>query len=502
MYDFLAVETQGPAVVRRFASILILLVVAQLPAHAQTICDSYQSNDNTSIFRGYVSDGTVDQSTCVGQMGCNEKVRVQPLEVFKGNPGSEITITQFSFSTGVLLAKGHEYLIFVGAPRSNGDIYSGETEISNVAPETLAWLRAYPTAPQTVRIYGEFRNLPPALDAAHILVTLTGTGVNNRTWTTTPDDKYAYSFNDVPPGVYTVSGRVPSGMMAETAQGYAFDWYSHNPPSPALRPTPTGAIPKLNEAIISVVPKGCTKIGFTIRYDSHIKGRVTDTSGQPVADAEVSLVLRGRSSFGTSIGRFTAQADQQTAADGTYDFARVNPGDYSVVVNRYPPSQKDPHPPVFYPAKSMLSDATILHLDDSATLDHIDLVRPDALSAATVHVRVIRKDGSPIVGATVLVFDPVNTMVTAAFVATDANGHADLPLFAGREYTLTAATPEPAGILIPATATEISRLAPPVTQREQPVCAGPVEFIAKDGLTLTPLTPDKTYQACRSAPRP
>jgi hypothetical protein len=150
----------------------------------------------------------------------------------------------------------------------------------------------------------------------------------------------------------------------------------------------------------------------------------------------------------------------------------------------------------------MLLDAAILHLDDSATLDHIDLVRPDALSAATVHVRVIRKDGSPIVGATVLVFDPVNTMVTAAFVATDANGHADLPLFAGREYTLTAATPEPAGILIPATATEISRLAPPVTQREQPVCAGPVEFIAKDGLTLTPLTPDKTYQACRSAPRP
>jgi TonB family protein len=36
MYDSLAVETQEPAVVRRFASILILLLIATLPAHAQT----------------------------------------------------------------------------------------------------------------------------------------------------------------------------------------------------------------------------------------------------------------------------------------------------------------------------------------------------------------------------------------------------------------------------------------------------------------------------------
>src|ERR1019366_5931216 len=107
MYDFLAVETQGPAVVRRFASILILLVVAQLPAHAQTICDSYQSNNSVAIFRGYVSDVAIDQSSCVGQLGCNEKVRVHPIEVFKGNPGPEIIITQFNFSTGQLLAKGH-----------------------------------------------------------------------------------------------------------------------------------------------------------------------------------------------------------------------------------------------------------------------------------------------------------------------------------------------------------------------------------------------------------
>jgi hypothetical protein len=151
--------------VRRFASILVLLLLAPRHASGGTICDSYQSDETASIFRGNVIDVVMDQSTCVGELACNEKVRVQTLEVFKGNPGHEITITQFGFSTGVSLAKGHEYLIFAQAPRANGDIYSGEAEIGNVAPETLAWLRAYPTAPQTVRIYGEFRNVPSTLNA-------------------------------------------------------------------------------------------------------------------------------------------------------------------------------------------------------------------------------------------------------------------------------------------------------------------------------------------------
>src|ERR1035438_867610 len=193
MYDSLAAGILEITVVRRFASILILLLAAP-SARAQNICDSYQSNDNVTIFRGYVADVTVDQSTCIGQF-CNEKMRVQPLEVFKGNLGLEITITQPNFSTGPpRMARGRGYLFCAQVPRANGDVYAGGTEIANVASETLAWLRAYPTAPQTVRVYGEFRNVPSTLDAHHILVTLTGTGVNNRSWNTTPDTKYAYSF--------------------------------------------------------------------------------------------------------------------------------------------------------------------------------------------------------------------------------------------------------------------------------------------------------------------
>lgn len=467
-------ETQESAVVRRFASILILLLIAPHSNHAQSICDTYQSNGVASIFRGYVSDViSIDQPTCVS---CNEKVRVKTLEVFKGNPGSEIIITTGSFNRSTLMAKGHEYLIWTRAPQDNGDVDGYGTEIAKVAPETLAWLRAYPTAPQTVHISGNFIGATSTVDASHILVTLTGTGVNNRTLTTVPNDKNTYSFNDLPPGIYTVSATVPSGMVATTGQGSLFDFQTHNPTSTLpLPPTPTGAIPKINESIVSVAPKGCKKIDFVILYDSHIKGRVTDTSGHLVAGAIVGLILRGGGREPElARGRLARLTEQMTDADGIYDFTRLDPGDYSVVLHQFPPRENDPYPPVFYPAKSMPSDAAVLHLGASATIDNIDFVRPDALSPVIVHILFIRKDGFPIESNNIQFVDPAESDIYSATAETDATGHADVHLFAGREYSLTA-----------------------VTQEQHPSCAGPVEFIAKDGLTLAPLIPDETVQACR-----
>jgi len=490
--------------VRRFASILILLLIAPHSNHAQSICDTYQSNGVASIFLGYVSDViTIAQSTCVM---CNEKVRVKTLEVFKGNPGSEIIITnsQFSIIKDQLMAKGHEYLIWTRAPRDNGDVDGVGTEIAKVTPETLAWLRAYPTAPQTVRISGNFIGATSTVDASRILITLTENSNQNRTFTTFPNDKKTYSFNDLSPGIYTVSATVPSGMVATTGQGGLYDFQAHNPTSTLpLPPTPTGAIPKINESIVSVAPKGCKKIDFVIMYDSHIKGRVTDTSGHPLAGAIVGLILRGGGREPElARGRLARLTEQMTDNDGIYDFTRLDPGSYSVVLHQFPPRENDPYPPVFYPAKSMPSDAAVLHLKASATIDNIDFVRPDALPPATIHIFFVRKDGSPIESNNIQFVDPAESDIYSAAAETDPTGHADVHLFADRQYTVTAVTPEPADVPVCATATEPETYAPPATQQEQPVCAGPVEFIAKDGLTLAPLIPDKTVEACHPPPSP
>ena len=119
-----------------------------------------------------------------------------------------------------------------------------------------------------------------------------------------------------------------------------------------------------------------------------------------------------------------------------------------------------------------------------------------------------------------------NDQGSAIFVVanenTDASGGVDLQLLAGREYRIIATTPDmrqgdpvdpnipPENLLrqtqyvatgggngsMPAAAAS-----PIVTEQEQPVCAGPVEFIAKDGMTLN-LTPGRSWDECRSAPKP
>jgi hypothetical protein len=476
MYDSLSTGTPETAVVRRFASILILLLIAPLSNHAQTICEAYQSDYNASIFRGYVSDVTIDQSTCVGQMNCNQKLRVLTLEVFKGNPGREIILQ----NNHPWMAKGHEYLIYAQAPQGNGDVYAHGTEITDVAPETLAWLRAYPTAPQTALIYGDIYNAPSILDASRILITVTGNGNQSHTSAIAHYDEYIYSFNDLPPGIYTVSASAPSasGLLIEsTLQRAVYDGNAtYTQTGSALNPIPTGANPKLDEFSVSVAAKRCGKVDFTIRYDSHIKGRVTDTSGQPVAGASVGLIEGGRESD-LARGFVHLVTQLKTDADGIYDFTLLDPDDYRVGLHPFLPSENDPYSPVFYPAKSMPIDAAVLHLDASATIDNIDFVRPDALQPATVHILFVRKDGSPIESNNIQVVDRV--ISGPSITETDATGHADLHLFAGREYTLTA-----------------------VTQEIQPSCAGPVEFIAKDGLTLAPLIADKTFRDCTHAPRP
>jgi len=503
--------------VRRYASILILLLIATLFAHAQNsdwpppACKA--ANTSTVIFRGRVlkvdadpqepapppqpfSDESGNLITMTGAGGVRvftAHILFEVLEVFKGNPGHEVTV-----GDGVdysLFTQGKEYLIYATPSRVPDKatyelwVRVGSHEITNSQDPDLLMLRS---PSQSVRIYGEIQHLPPNFDAHNVLLTLTGTVSSQpRIWTTTADDKSAFTFNDVPPGIYTVSASVPGGFIATSKQGWEIDEYAkQNLPNALPKPetTPTGVIPKINEEIISVAPKGCMEADFTLRYDSHIKGRVTDTSGQPVANADVELIdvtQYGNRFNNLSTGKFGTVFQERTTADGTYDFDGLDPLKYSVALSPYMPNESQPYPPVFYPAKSLPSDAAVLQLAPSATLDNIDFVRPDALSPAIVHLRVVSKDGSPINHDMITALDStVNWSVDRSIAGwgyTDANGNADIHLYAGREYTLTAFEE---------------------TERTEPSCAGPVEFIAKDGLTLAPLIPDKTNNECQSAPKP
>jgi len=372
--------------------------------------------------------------------------RLQVLEVFKGDPGPEITVVN---SDG-LFRKGNEFLIYA-ATRSQNPLAVNTLARTNVVTEPyavadLVWLRAYPTAPPTASIFGSATLGPGITDTPTISVTLTGPTA----LTASPSADHTYTFKDLPPGAYTVTTILPAGYTTARDK---------------------------NTAAVTVAAKGCAEVDFPIRYDTHIRGLVTDAAGNPAPNVPIGLLkpAPAQSLIGFNIVNF-----QNTGPDGRYDFAMADPGDYWVAFNYPGPNSATPYVPVYYPSGSTQASAQLIHLgalDSSATRDNINLVLLPPLTPVTLHVHVVNPDGSP-VKANVIANDSLTPNRGQGFTA-DANGNADITLFAGRSYTLVATTYD----------------------MHQPSCAGPVKFTAAAGLQLGTLTLDKTTTACSALKR-
>jgi len=103
-------------------------------------------------------------------------------------------------------------------------------------------------------------------------------------------------------------------------------------------------------------------------------------------------------------------------------------------------------------------------------------VLPPLLQPVVVRVRIVHQDGTPVYRARLIAKDMNANLGLTFFDATaNADGWADIRLYADQEYFLIAETPG---------------------EREPP-CGGPVRFVAKDGMILNALTLDKSMSDCR-----
>jgi Carboxypeptidase regulatory-like domain len=462
-------------VMMRLLPVLLLLAI---PAYASScieisVCAAYSSKDIPLIFRGEAVEVTTEPlppppAGLALLRRATDNVRFLVREVLKGKlPSQEITI---QVPTGAYQV-GHEYLVYVGANGPTNALFANscvhQQDLSKADGEAsdLQLLRDLSSADSKGVIFGRLylRGSTTGGDAApvedaEVMVSIQGP-VSREAQAERGSGEQVYLLAGVPPGDYVVAAKAAPGV--------------------AVIPVDKAGGP------ISVAANSCREVDWFLRVDSHIRGRVTDAAGRPVARANVGLFARGKDEAGLARGRVASFAYMVTDVDGRYEFAGVNPGDYSVVLHPSPAKEEDPYPPVFYPAQTLPSDATVLHLKGAETLEGIDLVRPAPLRVATVHLAVKRADGTPIENAMVIVTDPASAVQTAATGRTDSNGLLEVQLFAEREYTITASTPDPTGQV-----------------QESPQCAGPVEFVAEDEMDLAPLVPDKTFHACRSAARP
>lgn len=436
-----------------------LLVFACLSVHATTcagpitVCAAFEKYP--LVFRGRVLEITqqpTSASTIItypdGSTASSSKTaltgdfRFEVVEAFKGTPGREIIISGGSGE----FEEGKEYVVFA---TFGPDMRMGQTSIC--APNHLvenpeqdsniAWLRAYPTAPPLSNIFGKVTMGYGVTDIPSIKITLSGA----ESLTTSSAEDHSYAFNGLPPGAYILTAILPAGYVTL----------------------------KQNTIAITVAAKGCAEVDWAIRHDTHIKGRVTDTIGSPVSGARIGLLQPAQNRIG-----FDIVTSQRTDANGKYDFSKVQPGDYWVALYYWGPNNDEPHAPVFYPSGSDPSSAKLIHLDPSASIENIDLVAIPALHPISLHVHVVNPDGTPVIGAHVIASDPL-TPINALSATADENGDADITLYEGREYRLIANT----------------------SGYREPACAGPIRFIAKDGLQIGTLTLDKTWDQCRALQR-
>jgi hypothetical protein len=209
---------------------------------------------------------------------------------------------------------------------------------------------------------------------------------------------------------------------------------------------------------VSVEDKACAEVDWSVRYDGHVKGRVVDVDGKPVAGIGLQLNARGGAAPGVPAYLDFASTD----SNGNYDFAQVPPGDYLVVANRWGASPRVPYPEEYFRQPGESHPGTV-HLDASGTVEHIDLTLPRARTPVALRVSVVLQDGSAAASVSVWARDESEWAQMELFHAdTDKDGHALLTVYEGRTYYVSAL----------------------LRGGAQQRCGGPVRITAKDGMAL------------------
>jgi hypothetical protein len=141
-----------------------------------------------------------------------------------------------------------------------------------------------------------------------------------------------------------------------------------------------------------------------IQSNGVIRGHVFDTEGKTAPrNIEVSLVIADSASKGllSLVGDSTWTKD-----GGRYEFNGLRPGDYIVGSGLLqPPNWRSPYSGVYYPSASHQSEPKILHINEGARLDNIDIHLPEPISSFQIHGTVIDSFGKPAAGAQIEIID-------------------------------------------------------------------------------------------------
>lgn len=333
------------------------------------------------------------------------RVEIAVVEAFRGvTPGQVIvrTYPANGASCGYPFAEGETYLVYGFEPEPGILVATmcGRTRVASEVIDEIAYLRslARPVAGTTARVKGQLQTLawPPPAHAptdAFPRVRLTATGTSG-TFTTTSNTKGEFNLEGLPLGRYDLKVETPDRFEGET------------------------------RAVDLLHGDSCRVTYVTIWHSGRVSGRVVGRDGAPIANLSLELLRTEPASVADADAFLAAR----TADDGTFEFRRVPPGDFSLRVARGK---------AFYPGVTTKADAGRISVGAGQHVRVTDFTLPSPVETVTIEGVALTAGGKPAAGAAVSV-RPAGQPEGALPLTTGADGSFKVTVLAGANYTIHA----------------------------------------------------------------
>ena len=328
------------------------------------VCNSYWSTK--AVFLGQVIS-IRDEPQQAPSAWQRVAVDFQVREAFRGVTEERITIRtgRGGGDCGYGFEVGGTYLVFAdGTPLTTG-ICSGTAPLEK-AQAALDYIHGIAGSPAGGSLYGQvLSGNDLGQPVSGIRVTATG----QKVLTAMTDGVGNYRLSQLPAGDYTVTFDLPANLS--------------------------------NRALkVSVPDRGCAQADMFTRVDGHIRGRVTDSGGNGVADLDVQAIpWASRKLLQGALNGTNHLA--HTGPDGNYDLGLLPSGDYMLVAGQFPTI--DIRQPVYaaeyYPHAGSRDGAAPIHIGDGQHVDDINFTVAGPLEWKNAVVRTLLPDGTPVQGA-------------------------------------------------------------------------------------------------------
>lgn len=355
-----------------------------------------------AVFVGRVVE--IQAATDAPKFG-TRRVQIAVVEAFRGVSPGQVVVRTYpanGASCGYPFVEGQTYLVYGFEPEPGMLVATmcGRTRVASEVPEEISYLRtlARPAAGTTARVKGQVQTLawpppPKTADTAASRVRLTATGTSG-TYSTTSSDKGEFTFDGLPLGRYDLRVDTPAHFESET------------------------------KPLDLLHGESCPVTYVTIWHSGRVSGKVIGRDGQPVPDLSLEL-LRAEAAVGEDADAFLAA---RTAHDGTFEFRRVPPGDFTLRVAKGT---------AFHPGVTAKEVAGRIVVASGQHVRLDDFTLPSRVETVTIEGVALTSNGAPAAGAEVSV-RPSGQQATALPLTTAEDGRFKVTVLAGASYTIQA----------------------------------------------------------------